>query len=266
MSLADELLADLEEMEHGGDDLNDEEIRPSVPKTSEKEANEEYFAVPLPKIITLQDVCKLQNSERLKNVLEEVEKYSSSSRNAQDIQGPLEADPEYQLTVEANNLAVEIDNDIGAVHKYIRDLYAKRFSELESLVVNPLEYITTVKELGNDIAHAKHNQLLQQTLTQAKIMVVSVTASTTQGKPLESVELDRVMEACNIALDLDKCKSKIYAFVESRMAFIAPNLSILVGAPIAAKLMGKFKEEICPRAQLNVFSLLRCGWWTFCPG
>ena len=57
-------------------------------------------------------------------------------------------------------------------------------------------------------------------------------------KPLESVELNRVMEACNIALDLDKCKSKIYAFVESRMAFIAPNLSILVGAPIAAKLMG----------------------------
>ena len=57
-------------------------------------------------------------------------------------------------------------------------------------------------------------------------------------KPLESVELDRVMEACNIALHLDKCKSKMYAFVESRMAFIAPNLSILVGAPVAAKLMG----------------------------
>jgi len=58
------------------------------------------------------------------------------------------------------------------------------------------------------------------------------------SKPLDSVELDRVMEGCNIALDLDKCKSTIYSFVESRMAFIAPNLSILVGAPIAAKLMG----------------------------
>ena len=97
-------------------------------------------------------------------------------------------------------------------------------------------------------------------------MVVSVTASTTQGsvtllnlhnmelysnlkycyafrKPLDSAELDRVMEACNIALDLDKCKSKIYTFVESRMAYIAPNLSILVGAPIAAKLMGNWKFE-----------------------
>lgn len=87
------------------------------------------------------------------------------------------------LIVEANNLAVEIDNDISNIHKYVRDLYAKRFSELESLVVNPLEYITTVKELGNDITKAKHSQVLQQHLTQATIMVLSVTASTTQGYP-----------------------------------------------------------------------------------
>ena len=48
------------------------------------------------------------------------------------------------------------------------------------------------------------------------------------------------MEACDVALELDKCKLSIYSYVESRMAFIAPNLSILVGAPIAAKLMGRF--------------------------
>ena len=98
-----------------------------------------------------------------------------------NFQGVVEADEEYQLIVEANNLAVDIDNDVSAIHKYIRDLYAKRFSEMESLVVNPLEYITTVKELGNDINRAKHSSVLQQTLTQATIMVLSVTASTTQG-------------------------------------------------------------------------------------
>ena len=41
------------------------------------------------------------------------------------IQGPVEADPEYQLIVEANNLAVEIDNDVIAIHKFVRDLYKK---------------------------------------------------------------------------------------------------------------------------------------------
>lgn len=46
------------------------------------------------------------------------------------------------------------------------------------------------------------------------------------------------MEACDVALNLDKNKLQIYSYVESRMTFIAPNLSAIVGAPTAAKLMG----------------------------
>lgn len=69
----------------------------------------------------------------------------------------------------------------ATIHKFVKDKYQKRFPELESLVVGPLEYIKTVKELGNDLDQAKNNEILQQFLTQATIMVVSVTASTTQG-------------------------------------------------------------------------------------
>ena len=34
------------------------------------------------------------------------------------------------------------------VHKYVRDLYSKRFPELESLVHTPLEYCRSVKVCG----------------------------------------------------------------------------------------------------------------------
>lgn len=60
---------------------------------------------------------------------------------------------------------------------------------------------------------------------------------------MDNAELDRVMEACDTALELERYKSKIYSYVESRMTFIAPNLSVLVGAPIAAKLMGIFSYD-----------------------
>lgn len=52
-------------------------------------------------------------------------------------------------------------------------------------------------------------------------------------------ELNEVKEACNMAIELNSSKLKIYEFVESRMAFIAPNLSVIIGASTAAKLMGK---------------------------
>lgn len=47
-----------------------------------------------------------------------------------------------------------------------------------------------------------------------------------------------------MAIDLNKLKMKVYEYVESRMTYIAPNLSVIVGASTAAQIMGNF-YEIC---------------------
>lgn len=67
------------------------------------------------------------------------------------------------------------------IHKFTKNKYQKRFPELDSLIVGEMEYLNTVKELSNDLEQIKNNEKLQQILTQATIMIVSVTASTTQG-------------------------------------------------------------------------------------
>lgn len=67
------------------------------------------------------------------------------------------------------------------IHKFTKNKYQKRFPELDSLIVGEMEYLMAVKELGNDLEQIKNNEKLQQILTQATIMIVSVTASTTQG-------------------------------------------------------------------------------------
>ncbi len=69
--------------------------------------------------------------------------------NISELVGPIEEDPEYQLIVESNALVAEINNEIVLVHKYIRDRYAKKFPELESLVLNPLDYARVVKRIAN---------------------------------------------------------------------------------------------------------------------
>ncbi|KAJ9526511.1 hypothetical protein QJQ45_017845, partial [Haematococcus lacustris] len=68
--------------------------------------------------------------------------------------------------------------------------------------------------------------------------VVTVTGTTTSGKPLSAENLGKAEEGCAMALSLDEDKRLILQFVESRMASIAPNLSLIVGSEIAAKLMG----------------------------
>jgi len=56
---------------------------------------------------------------------------------------------------------------------------------------------------------------------------------------LNDNELFEVREACDMAIDLNQLKMKVYEYVESRMTYIAPNLSVIVGASTAAQIMGK---------------------------
>lgn len=55
---------------------------------------------------------------------------------------------------------------------------------------------------------------------------------------LTEAEIAQITEACDMAIELNNFKLRIYEYVESRMTFIAPNLSIIVGASTAAKLLG----------------------------
>jgi U4/U6 small nuclear ribonucleoprotein PRP31 len=66
-------------------------------------------------------------------------------KSTTEIQGPVEHDPEYLLIVDANNLLVEIDNEIDIIHNFVRTIYHKRFPELEQLVQLPMDYLQTVK-------------------------------------------------------------------------------------------------------------------------
>ncbi len=147
-----------------------------------------------------------------------------------------EDDPEYQLIVDCNTLSVDIDNEIVIIHNFIRDKYRAKFPELESLVLHPIDYSRLVKQIGNEMDLTLVD--LEGLLPSATIMVVSVTASTTSGKPLSEENLQKTLEACDRALALDEAKKKVLEFVESRMGFIAPNLSAIVGSAVAAKLMG----------------------------
>ncbi|XP_055382548.1 U4/U6 small nuclear ribonucleoprotein Prp31 [Condylostylus longicornis] len=234
MSLADELIADLEEDD--GDDLQD-----LLKSTQKFQVNSTEFETntPLPDTNTfsIRNLCKLRDSERLQSILNMIEG-ATNPENLVNMIGNLESDPEYQLIVEANYLAADIDNEISIIHKFTKEKYQKRFPELDSLIIGEMEYLSAVKELGNDLDQIKNNEKLQQILTQATIMIVSVTASTTQGTFLAPEELQQINEACDMAIDLNNFKMKIFEYVESRMSYIAPNLSMIIGASIAAKILG----------------------------
>ncbi|GFH28975.1 pre-mRNA-splicing factor [Haematococcus lacustris] len=109
-----------------------------------------------------------------------------------------------RLLVQCNRLAVDIDNEIAAVHNFIRDKYRLKFPELESLVHHPIDYARVVQRIGNEMDLTLVN--LDDILPAATVMVVTVTGTTTSGKPLSAENLGKAEEGCAMALSLDEDK------------------------------------------------------------
>lgn len=152
--------------------------------------------------------------------------------------GALEDDPEYQLVVSCNRIAQDIDEEMEETHMLIKEIYSKKFPELEGLVSNKLDYVKTVLCIGNEMDISKVQGALGDFLPSAIVMIISVSGSTTSGQALSSEDWAHCLGACNEMMQLEKDKQTILSFVESRMQRIAPNLVHIVGARVASQLVG----------------------------
>ncbi|OCH95969.1 Nop domain-containing protein [Obba rivulosa] len=197
---------------------------------------EEVQRMELGGVEDVRKIAKLEGSKRMNDILKEIEKYQANPSTPEQMSMPAHSNPEYNLIVQANNLSVDVDNEILVVHKFIRDHYASKFPELEQLVADPAMYIKSVRVLGNSEDPTKVN--LQGVLPPAIIMSVLVTATTTPGQPLSEAEWQTVQRACDLADRLEEARKKIFMYVSSRMNVLAPNLSAIVGTTTAAKLLG----------------------------
>lgn len=184
----------------------------------------------------------------LQPVLEQITRYQNQPESERTTHiGSIEDNPEYKLLTQSNSLSTQIDSEIVLVHKFIRDHYSTRFPELETLISNPLDYAKTVAILRNGplnnikaLAGSDDNLVrapLQSILDGPTLMVVSVEGTQTKGSEMSPADLKTTLSACSLLLDLDKAKSTLTDYVQSRMTIFAPNLTTLIGSLTAAQLL-----------------------------
>lgn len=225
---ADELYNDFEDSD--SEEIDEETEKPDVPE---------------PKDVT-DEAPKLQLDNDVQPVLKEIQRFQSIPAERREL-GNFEDNAEYKLVTQANSLSSSIGDEIVRVHKVVRDHYSTRFPELETLVIDPLDYAKTVAVLGNgpfedvkSTASSAENavgQPLDKILDGPSLMVVNIEAASTKGRPLNESELHTVMRACKMVLSLEQSKKILTDYVQSRMSIFAPNLTALIGSQTAARLI-----------------------------
>jgi U4/U6 small nuclear ribonucleoprotein PRP31 len=148
----------------------------------------------------------------------------------------IEDSPDYQLVVASQRLLQDLEQEKDNNIVRVTELYGARFPELEQLVPNKVSYVRAVQRIGNETDI--YNVNLGDFLPSNTVMVIHMTAASTAGATLAAEPLQACMEACAEALALEDDKSKILAYLESRMPYIAPNLCALIGASSAANIIG----------------------------
>lgn len=156
------------------------------------------------------------------------------------IVGVLEDHPEYILTVKSNSFLAKLREEAEAVREFTSALYSQHFSDLASIVTDGLQYARVVS-IVRDCPAADVTALaprLESVVSGSTALVITVSGSALDACKLTDDELRRVDEACREAEDLAAARATILRFVQTRMRFLAPNLSSLLGTSLASELVG----------------------------
>lgn len=54
------------------------------------------------------------------------------------------------MIIKSNEYAAIIEREIQSVHKFSKDIFLKRLSELQDIVLNPIDYAKCIKLIKNE--------------------------------------------------------------------------------------------------------------------
>ena len=176
---------------------------------------------------------KMEYREHMNNIDEALKTPPDESTLAQHIGS--EDSEEHRLVVASNSIMRDLDDEIYNTTSFIKEIYRSRFPELEEIVTNDLDYAKCAHRIGNesDMNKVKLTDILPNKI----IMVISVTGSMTSGTLLNAEQAEHLNQACVELFALQADHDRLVLYLESRMTYLAPNLSILIGARMASSLI-----------------------------
>lgn len=237
----DQLLNDLEDFD---EELAEDQMAENLAikeEETEKQDLQKFQDYQTKDLIT-QEKLKLTESRLYSDVMGylgiEVPKTGNNSQMVDET--PRAEGTIFEKVVECNKLISQLDQQVRMIHNFLRYLYAKKFSELDGLVIDPFLYARCVLKLEESYekkTDVSLDGIISNHLIIAIKMAWNAALSGMQSRELSSIDKQQLQRAAEYLLFLQQDKRKILEFVETNMSVIAPNTCAVVGRNCAAKLI-----------------------------
>jgi nucleolar protein 58 len=139
------------------------------------------------------------------------------------------------MIVQAISLLDDLEKEVNTYSMRIKEWYGWHFPELVRVVSDNLTYARVVQKLGNRINFESVD--LTELIGEQTAEMVKKVAKISMGTEISEEDISYIIELCAQTIDIFEYKDELYEYLKSRMAAIAPNLTVLVGELVGARLI-----------------------------
>lgn len=236
--LADSLLDDLDDLSDLEHDQGDQEQR----IIKEEPFDTSISTVAATTAVSF-DTYSFQRKKNLlddSNLAQHMLKITQWTEGKEDLGSKESEDERYQLMTTTNRFVIHVQNEIQKSYTDLVQIYKQKFPELDELLPDPVLYKNAVKVIQNesDVTNLIDRLSAEAKLTSNQIITIAVASSTTFGKTLTKEQLDNLNQIIDYMEQVLTVRDKLISFVEINMERLAPNVCAMIGAQLAAKMVG----------------------------
>lgn len=146
------------------------------------------------------------------------------------------ADKVDTMVIQAVGLLDELDKEINTYAMRVKEWYGWHFPELQGLVGDNVAYSKLVLQCG--FRSKYHDQDLSSILEdETQQASVKEAAEISMGVEIADLDVLNIQSLADQVLSMTEYRAQLFEYLKNRMSAIAPNLSILVGELVGARLI-----------------------------
>ncbi|KAJ1451618.1 hypothetical protein M885DRAFT_589441 [Pelagophyceae sp. CCMP2097] len=143
------------------------------------------------------------------------------------------------MVVQAVGLLDDLDKEVNTYAMRVREWYGWHFPEMAKIVNDNLMYAKIVLAIGGfrSGARDKHDALTEILDDEAKATTLRETAEISMGTEVDEADMKHIAALAEEVVELTLYRAELSEYLKNRMQAIAPNLTVLVGELVGARLV-----------------------------
>ena len=139
------------------------------------------------------------------------------------------------MIVQAIGLLDDLDKELNTYAMRVREWYGWHFPELAKIIQDNIQYAKSVKFMGTrDKAAALDFSGILEEEVETRLKESS---QISMGTEISQEDLLSINDLATQVIELSEYRAQLYDYLKSRMTAIAPNLTVLVGELVGARLI-----------------------------